>query len=108
MQPTDNGQQGVILGADTLHALIHALDATATHIGAVRLMLSSLMADGAGEISDLMILEKTNRLAGDHVDQAYDVLVNHKALPLERLAQDLQRLLSLAAPATRHPLGGEI
>lgn len=105
MQPSDNGQQGVILGADTLQALLHSLDSINTHVGAIRLMVSSLMSDGAADLRDLMVLEKTNRLAEEHADTAYSVLANHTPAPYMRLAQELARRQGLAYLSTpSHPL----
>ena len=106
MQQNDNGQQGVILGADVLHALMQSMDAIAVHTGAVRLMLSSLITDGAGDPQALTIIERTSRLAEEQVDNVYGVLATQKALPFERLAQEISRRLTALtlAPAEPHPL----
>ncbi|MBI6944232.1 hypothetical protein JET76_23175 [Pseudomonas putida] len=106
MQQTENGQQGVILSADVLHALTMSMEAIAVHTGAVRLMLSSLITDGAGDPQSLTIIERTQRMAEEQVDNVYGVLAAYKAIPLDRLAQDLSRRVAALthAPTEFHPL----
>ncbi|MFV3377358.1 hypothetical protein ACNE9Y_24820 [Pseudomonas sp. NY11226] len=106
MQQSETGQQGVILNADMLQSLMLSIEAIAVHTGAVRIMLSSLLTDGAGDLDTLNIIERTQRLAVDHVDNVYGALAACKAIPLDRLAQDLSRRLAAIGhtPTEFHPL----